>query len=210
VQLIIGLGNPGLRYMHMRHNIGFQIVDLLSRRWGVSLNRQSCSSRWGQGFFHGQEVVLAQPETFMNLSGRAVFRLMSFFQVTAADLFIIHDDLDLPLGRLKFVIKGGAGGHRGIASIINTIHSAEFLRLKVGIGRPQFGEPVESYVLSRCYPAEAELYAAMVAQAAAAVETFLLSGLSQAMSLYHGPGPVQEHNRASPGAGKGRRQLEAG
>jgi peptidyl-tRNA hydrolase, PTH1 family len=194
--LIIGLGNPGFKYNNMRHNVGFQVVDILSKRWGISLNRQSCSAYWGRGVFQGHEVVLAQPETYMNLSGRAVFRLMSFFETGAGDLLVIHDDIDLPLGRLKFVSKGGAGGHRGIASIINTIHMQEFLRLKVGIDRPQYGETVEHYVLSPFYPVEREMSATMVDRAADAVEVLLLSGLIQAMSLFHGPAPLNDHRSA--------------
>jgi peptidyl-tRNA hydrolase, PTH1 family len=196
LSLLIGLGNPGLKYNSMRHNIGFQVVEVLSKRWGIALNRQSCSSHWGRGVFRGHEVVLAQPETYMNLSGRAVLRLMSFFETSVGDLLVIHDDLDLPLGRLKFVSKGGAGGHRGIASIINTIHTPEFLRLKVGIGRPQYGETVEHYVLSPFYPVEREMAATMVDRAADAVEVFLLSGLIQAMSLFHGPVPLNDNGSA--------------
>lgn len=192
MHLLVGLGNPGVKYKSMRHNIGFQVVDILSGRWGIRLSRQTCSSRWGRGSFHSQEVLLAEPETYMNLSGRAVFRLMSYFALNAADLLVIHDDLDLPLGRLKFVAKGGAGGHRGIASIINTIHTPEFLRLKVGIGRPQYGETVEHYVLSPFYPAERDTVAIMVERAADAVEALLVSGLNQAMSLFHGPGLVPD------------------
>lgn len=195
MHLLIGLGNPGFKYKNMRHNIGFQVVDIISQRWRISLNHQSCSSRWGRGKFQGHEIILAQPETYMNLSGRAVFRLMSFFALTSSDLLVIHDDLDLPLGRLKFVAKGGAGGHRGIASILNTLHTAEFLRLKVGIGRPQYGETVENYVLSPFYPSERDTVAVMGHRAAEALEAFLLSGLNQAMSLFHGPGPVPEHSQ---------------
>lgn len=180
----------------MRHNVGFRVVEALSRRWGLALQRQSCSAHWGRGVFQGHDVVLAQPETYMNLSGRAVFRLMSFFEATAGELLVIHDDLDLPLGRLKFVAKGGAGGHRGIVSIINTIHTSEFLRLKVGIGRPQYGETVEHFVLSPFYPQERETAALMVDRAAEAVEVLLLSGLTQAMSHFHGPAPFQDPHPA--------------
>lgn len=197
MHLFIGLGNPGLRYKKSRHNIGFQVIELLSSRWGISLNRQSCSARWGQGRFAGQPVVLAQPDTFMNLSGRAVFRLMAYFEASAADLLIIHDDLDLPLGRLKFVARGGAGGHRGIASIIQTLHTTEFVRLKVGIGRPQLGETVEQFVLNPFYACEEEQVQAILARAASAAEAVLLAGLSRAMSLYHGPAVIPEENRAS-------------
>lgn len=193
MHLFVGLGNPGLKYKNNRHNVGFHVVEILSQRWGISLQRHSCSSRWGQGVYHGHEVVLAQPETYMNLSGRAVLRLLSFLELKVGDLLIIHDDLDLPLGRLKFVAKGGAGGHRGIASIINTIHTPEFLRLKIGIGRPQHGETVEQYVLSPFYPSDREIVAAMVERAADAVEAVLLSGLNQAMSLFHGIAPPPEN-----------------
>ncbi len=195
MHLFIGLGNPGAKYKKTRHNIGFQVVEALSSRWGISLREHSCSAHWGRGSFAGQQVVLAQPDTFMNLSGRAVFRLMAYFEVSAADLLIIHDDLDLPLGRLKFVGRGGAGGHRGIASIIQTLHTSEFVRLKVGIGRPQLGEPVEQYVLSPFYPGEEALVRVMVARAASAAEAMLLAGLSRAMSLFHGPVPQVEENR---------------
>jgi PTH1 family peptidyl-tRNA hydrolase len=193
VNLFVGLGNPGFKYKNMRHNIGFQVVDILSERWRLALTQQSCSARWGRGNYHGNKVLLAQPETYMNLSGRAVFRLLSFFDLSTSELLIIHDDLDLPLGRLKFVEKGGAGGHRGIASIISTLHTMEFLRLKVGIGRPQYGEAVEQYVLSPFYPSECDLVAAMAERAADAIETFLLSGLTQAMSLFHGQGPLADN-----------------
>ncbi len=197
MHLFIGLGNPGLKYKNNRHNIGFQVIEVLSRRWGISLNQQSCSAHWGRGSFAGQAVVLAQPDTFMNLSGRAVFRLMAYFEASSADLLIIHDDLDLPLGRLKFVARGGAGGHRGIASIIQTLHTTEFVRLKIGIGRPQFGETVEQFVLSPFYACEEGLVQAILARAASAAEAVLLAGLSRAMSLFHGPASLPEEQRAS-------------
>jgi peptidyl-tRNA hydrolase, PTH1 family len=193
VHLLVGLGNPGYKYKNMRHNIGYQVVDILSERWRIALNHQSCSARWGRGERHGYKILLAQPETYMNLSGRAVFRLISFFKLTSEDLLVIHDDLDLPLGRLKFVAKGGAGGHRGISSIINMLHTTEFVRLKVGIGRPQYGETVEDYVLSPFYPSDRDLVATMAERAADAVETFLLSGLNQAMSLFHAQGPLTDN-----------------
>jgi peptidyl-tRNA hydrolase, PTH1 family len=193
VHLVVGLGNPGFKYKNMRHNIGYQVVDILSERWRIALNHQSCSARWGRGECHGYKILLAQPETYMNLSGRAVFKLISFFKLIPADLLVIHDDLDLPLGKLKFVAKGGAGGHRGIASIISMLHTTEFLRLKIGIGRPQYGETVENFVLSPFYPNERDLVATMAERTADAVETFLLSGLNQAMSLFHGQGPLPDN-----------------
>lgn len=188
--LIVGLGNPGLKYRATRHNIGFQIVDLLSKRWQIPLTWRSNAAHWGQGSFAAQTVILAQPETYMNLSGKAVRRLVEHFNLTLADLLVIHDDLDMPLGRLKFVQRGGAGGHRGVASIIATLGSQEFLRLKVGIGRPRYGEPVEMFVLSPCYSFERDLYPLIWEWAAKAVETLLQDGLGKAMSLFHRPLPL--------------------
>ncbi len=196
MHIIIGLGNPGLKYKFHRHNIGFQVVDRLASHWGIPLQRKSCSCHWGQGRFAGQQVVLAQPDTFMNLSGRGVFRLMAYFEASAADLLIIHDDLDLPLGRLKFVARGGAGGHRGIASIIQTLHTNEFVRLKIGIGRPQYGETVEYFVLSPFYPGEIEQVEAILDRAVSAVEAYVVAGLSRAMSLFHGSAVHSEERRA--------------
>lgn len=183
--LIVGLGNPGLRYKDTRHNIGFQVVELLSERWGIRLAYRSQAARWGRGHYGSQEVVLAQPDTYMNLSGKAVRRLVEHFALDLSQLLIIHDDLDMPLGRLKFVPQGGAGGHRGVASIIATLGHQNFLRLKIGIGRPQFGEPVETYVLSPCYSFEREAYVVIRERAAEAVETLLQAGLGQAMSQFH-------------------------
>lgn len=204
--LIVGLGNPGLRYRNTRHNVGFQVVEVLSLRWQIPLTWKSNAAHWGRGTFASREVILAQPETYMNLSGKAVRRLLEHFNLTPNDLLVIHDDLDMPLGKLKFVQRSGAGGHRGVASIINTLGTQEFLRLKVGIGRPRFGEPVEMYVLSPCYSFERELYPVIWERAAAAVEMLLRDGLGRAMSEFHRLLPltvdlqqeeVQEHDRQS-------------
>lgn len=189
MRLVVGLGNPGPRYQPTRHNLGFQVVAVLSQRWGIPLQRRSLGSRWGQGRVGNQTLILAQPQTYMNRSGLAVSQLLAYFNLDASHLLVIQDDLDLPLGRLKIARKGGAGGHRGIDSIIETLGTQEFMRLKVGIGRPPPGEAVENYVLSPCSPAERECYTQMIHRAAAAAEVLLTQGVAQAMSRFHGPQP---------------------
>ena len=153
MRLIVGLGNPGREYAWTRHNLGWQVVALLSEEWRIPLSKKSLESVWGQGRVGGEGVILAQPTTYMNLSGRAVSRLMAYFKLSPEDLVIIHDDLDVPLWRLKIVERGGPGGHRGILDIIATLNTEEFLRVKLGIGRPRPGLPTEKYVLSH-FPAE--------------------------------------------------------
>jgi PTH1 family peptidyl-tRNA hydrolase len=131
-------------------------------------------------------VILAQPTTYMNLSGRAVSALMAYFKLTSEDLVVIHDDLDVPPWRLKVVERGGPGGHRGILDIMATLNTEEFLRVKLGIGRPPPGFPTENYVLSH-FPAEdAENVTQLIERAAQAVVTLLAEGLAAAQTRFHG------------------------
>ncbi|RLA90395.1 MAG: aminoacyl-tRNA hydrolase [Deltaproteobacteria bacterium] len=190
MRLVAGLGNPGSRYQHTRHNLGFEVIEVLSQRWRLALSKHSLGNRWGQGRIAQETVLLAQPYNYMNRSGPPVRQLLDYFRLGAEDLLVIHDDLDVPLGRLKIVRQGGGGGHLGVSSIIQALGTQEFSRLKAGIGRPQHGETIEDYVLSPCYPEEAEIFNAMIERAAQAVETILTAGVAEAMSRFHGPPPA--------------------
>ncbi|MGA9755698.1 MAG: aminoacyl-tRNA hydrolase [Desulfobaccales bacterium] len=186
MRLIVGLGNPGREYAWTRHNLGFQVAAHLSELWGIPLNRHSHASVWGRGRVGSEAVILAQPTTFMNLSGQAVSRLMAYFKLTPGDLVVIHDDLDVPLWRLKLTTRGGPGGHRGVLDLIATLHTEEFLRVKLGIGRPAPGMPTERYVLSP-FPAEdAENVAELIERGGQAVATLLTEGLTAAQNRFHG------------------------
>jgi PTH1 family peptidyl-tRNA hydrolase len=134
-RLIVGLGNPGREYSQTRHNAGFLVLDNLAARWGVPLSRRVFEASFGSGFASGVPVVLAKPQTFMNRSGAAVGRLSRFLRVKREDLFVIHDDIDLPFGLIKIKEKGGHGGHNGLKSIIHALGDGDFLRLRLGIGR---------------------------------------------------------------------------
>jgi len=186
MRLIVGLGNPGREYAWTRHNLGFQVTAHLSELWGIPLNRHSHAALWGRGRVGPEAVILAQPTTYMNLSGRAVSALMSYFKLTPGDLVIIHDDLDVPAWRLKIVERGGPGGHRGILDIIATLHTEEFLRVKLGIGRPAPGMASERYVLSPPPAEDAENVAQLIERAAQAVATLLAEGLAAAQNRAHG------------------------
>jgi len=186
MHLIVGLGNPGVEYAATRHNLGYRVVAELAARWRISLSRRSLQSRWGQGRVGGQGVVLAQPTTYMNLSGLAVSKLLRYFKLAPEDLVAVHDDLDVPFGRLKLVTRGGPGGHRGVLSVMAELDTEEFLRVKLGVGRPPPEVWPEDYVLSPFSREEAALIPELVARAALAVETLLTEGLAAARNRFHG------------------------
>jgi len=186
MRLIVGLGNPGREYAWTRHNLGFQVVAYLSELWGIPLTRHSQASVWGQGRVGAAAVILAQPSTYMNLSGQAVSRLMAYFKLTPEDLVVVHDDLDVPLWRIKLTERGGPGGHRGVQDLIATLHTDEFLRVKLGIGRPAPGMPADRYVLAP-FPAEdAENVAVLIERGVQAVDCLLREGLTAAQNRFHG------------------------
>ncbi len=199
MHLIVGLGNPGREYAWTRHNLGWQVVALLSEEWQIPLGKKTMESVWGQGRVGGEPVILAQPSTFMNLSGRAVASLLSYFKLSPADLVVVHDDLDVPLWRLKIVERGGPGGHRGVASIIQHLHTEEFLRVKMGIGRPPAMMPTENYVLSHFPADEAENVAQLIERAAAAVDCLLKEGLAAAQNRFHGSNDLGENGETGRG-----------
>jgi peptidyl-tRNA hydrolase, PTH1 family len=186
MRLLVGLGNPGREYAWTKHNLGFQVVSYLSELWGIPLNRTGHAALWGRGRVGQGTVILAQPTTYMNLSGQAVSRLMAYFKLTPGDLVVIHDDLDVPPWRLKLVERGGPGGHKGVLDIIATLHTEEFLRVKLGIGRPPSRMPTENYVLSPFPAVEAENVAVLIERAAQAVATLLTEGLAVAQNRFHG------------------------
>jgi len=189
--LIVGLGNPGPVYSHNRHNVGYWSVNRLARLHGIPLKAQRLATI-GQGSIAGVPVLLAKPRTFVNRSGHAVAALLRNFQIKPERILVICDDLDLPVGRLRLRPGGGHGGQKGLRSIIGTIGSGGFPRLRIGIGRPVVdGEPswepdaVAVYVLSDPTPQEAEALQDAAAEAAEAAETLLLEGLEAAMNHYN-------------------------
>ncbi len=195
---VIGLGNPGWDYEKTRHNIGFRVIDILAQRWGTRLSQSVCSSRMVWTRRNGKKIGLIQPQTFMNHSGQAVGCVCGQYQLQPTDCIVVHDDVDIPLGRLRMKRTGGSGGHRGLASIITALDSPDFIRVKVGIGRPAAGLDTADFVLQP-FTQEEEAFILPAAQrVASVVELILTDGLERAMAVWNGAAaatlahPVQE------------------
>ena len=185
MKLIAGLGNPGREYRDSRHNLGFMVVDALAKAHHIRVWGFRFHSRIGKGRIAGQEVVLQKPRTFMNLSGTAVAPALRSYHLSPADLLVIHDDLDLPLGRLKITVKGGSAGHKGIASIIQQLGADQFLRLRLGIGKPEDSEDTVDYVLRPFRSGELKLRNEVIDRAAEAVAVILTEGVEAAMNRFN-------------------------
>lgn len=205
MKCILGLGNPGRKYALTRHNVGFMVVDKLARRLGVSfadrsmndvalasVNPRDYAINRGQEFFREPiQVILAKPKTYMNRSGIAVEELLGDFSLTIRDILVVHDDMDLAFGKIRFKYNGSSGGHKGIQSIIDTVNDNGFPRLKIGIGRPESGvDPVE-YVLS---PFDDEESLSLVLDTAVSgVIDSLVFGLAEAMNRYNRTMDLEEY-----------------
>ena len=191
MKLIVGLGNPGRTYLNNRHNIGFTCLRYFARQAGIRLDKKVSLARTGSGEVDGSKVVLARPQTFMNLSGRSVCRLVKKFSINLDDLIAIHDDLDLPLGRIRIRQDGSSGGHKGVSSIISELGSRNFIRIRVGIGRPMSDVPetseadVVNYVLSDFTTEEKKTMAQVIPEVSEAIYCLLREGLVAAMNRYN-------------------------
>lgn len=178
------MGNPGPRYAYSRHNVGFRCLDELAARLSISLQRRAFDAQLGSGVLDGEKLLLAKPQTFMNLSGQSVWPLLRFYGLSAADLTVVFDDMDLPLGRLRVRERGTSGGHRGMASIIASLGTQEFARVRIGVGRPP-GDDAAGFVLGRFAPGEEETLRQVVERAADAVETIVREGTAAAMNRFN-------------------------
>ncbi len=183
---VAGLGNPGPKYSLTRHNVGFMVVDAVARAHGLEFSSSKFDAHVASGNILGRRVSLLKPQTYMNRSGRAVQPFLAYYRLLPSRLLVVHDDLDMEMGRLKFYRGGGGGGHNGIRSIIETLGTREFPRLKVGIGRPPRGFPVDKYVLSSFPLDDMPLLEQVIAAAAEGVEIFLEKGLDTAMNRFNG------------------------
>lgn len=188
MKAIVGLGNPGAKYRGTRHNIGFEVVDEVARRASVAFESapaDALMARWRQ-----TDVLLIKPLTFMNLSGQAVGELQRYFKIEIADLLIVVDDVDLPIGKLRARARGSAGGHNGLKSLVAHLGD-EFPRLRVGVGRGPDGErDLAEHVLSRFAADEIAEVERMTARAADAAEMFITSGIAAVMNAFNGGDPA--------------------
>jgi PTH1 family peptidyl-tRNA hydrolase len=193
MKLIVGLGNPGILYNRNRHNIGFMCVRHLARMQGIRFDKKQGHARTGIGNIGRNRVLLARPQTYMNASGESVNALMRKFNLIPSDLIVIHDDLDLPAGKIRIRLGGGSGGHRGIDSIIARLGTRDFYRVRVGIGRPDVAEnsdadkeeEIISYVLADFTSEEKKIIDKIIPDVSQAVVCLLTEGLNAAMNKYN-------------------------
>ncbi len=186
--LIVGLGNPGEKYSDTRHNVGFLVVDALAEHWGMRLWSEKWQSLFCREKRWGINLILLKPQTFMNRSGQSVAPLVTFYKIPPSNIIVVHDDLDMPPGRLKLVKGGGAGGHNGIRSLVQSLGTSDFYRLKIGIGRPGQGEvhpdvPVTSYVLGAMDAVQKDLLVERQAAIDEGLDFFVEKGPARAMSF---------------------------
>jgi PTH1 family peptidyl-tRNA hydrolase len=185
---VVGLGNPGLKYEFTRHNIGFRIVDSLAQDVEVEFKKvKSYYSLISRGMISNHKVILVKPQTFMNLSGRAVSKVVSYYKIPLQDLLIVYDDLNLELGQVRIRKKGSAGGHKGIESIMQYLNSEEIPRLRIGIGNPSvnFNFNCISYVLSNFNNDEKDKIGELIQLSTEAIKTVIEDGFEKAMRKYN-------------------------
>ena len=187
--LIVGLGNPGAEYQNTRHNVGFRALDLLAERHKIDTRKTEKRAFVGYGKINDVPVVLAKPFTFMNLSGESVAPLLRMLSLTPADLIVLYDEMDLPVGRIRVRPDGSAGGHNGIKSLIQHLGTQEFPRVKIGVGRPG-GGPTIDHVLGKFGRAELEPIQAAIARAVDAAECIVAEGTVAAMNRFNSAPPA--------------------
>ncbi|HOQ00338.1 MAG TPA: aminoacyl-tRNA hydrolase [Acetivibrio clariflavus] len=185
LSVVIGLGNPGPRYENTRHNVGFDTVDLLSKKHNIDVTKVKHKALIGDGNIGGHRVLLVKPQTFMNLSGESVREIIEWYKVPVENIIIIYDDIDLPVGKIRIRPKGSAGTHNGMRSVIYQIQSEDFPRIRIGIDKPPQNWDLADFVLSKFSTDERKSVEEAIANAAEAVEVILNSGIDKAMNRYN-------------------------
>ncbi|MFC1767737.1 aminoacyl-tRNA hydrolase [Candidatus Margulisiibacteriota bacterium] len=185
MHLIVGLGNPGKKYEDTRHNVGFKVIDRLSKDLDIPVLKEKCGALMGQGQIGGDKVMLAKPQTFMNLSGTSVTSLMQWFKFDPEKLILIYDDLDLDVGDLRIRPKGNSGGHKGVESVVSSVKITGFARVRIGIGRTGVDGDSADYVLSPVPKKEHEEIDLAIVRAADAVQMIISGGIEEAMNKFN-------------------------
>lgn len=186
MKLIVGLGNPGKPYEHTRHNIGFDVIEALAKKWNAPLTQSKFNGMYTSVHRPEGKVILVKPLTYMNLSGECVGPLMDYFDVDIEDIIVIYDDLDLDVGKLRLRQKGSAGGHNGIKSLIHHLGTQEFNRIRVGVSRPPAGMKVADYVLSKFSKDDQPIVEDAINKSVDAVEMSLSKKFLDVMNTFNG------------------------
>jgi len=183
--IIVGLGNPGKKYNVTRHNIGFEVVDELARQHQIKMTKVKFKAVLGEGRIHGEKVIVIKPQTYMNLSGESVMKVMNFYNVSLDKLIVVYDDIDVDTGKLRIRKKGSGGSHNGMRNIICLLKQDDFPRVRIGVGRPQNGQNLADYVLGRFSKDEQTLLVPVVKDAVSAIETMIDKDVDLAMNRFN-------------------------
>ncbi|ABW20175.1 aminoacyl-tRNA hydrolase [Alkaliphilus oremlandii] len=185
MHIIVGLGNPGKKYDATRHNIGFEAIDMLAKRNNIEVKKLKHKALCGEGTIGGNKVLLVKPQTFMNLSGQSLLDIVQFYKVDPKNIVVLYDDIDIPVGTLRIREKGSSGTHNGMKSIIYLLQTDQFPRIRIGVGKPQFGD-LADYVLGRFPKEEIPTMLETLERASQAVETLVKDGIAVSMNRYNG------------------------
>lgn len=183
--LVVGLGNPEEEYSNTRHNMGFDVINKLAKKYEIEVNRTKFNSIYGNGIIQGQKVMLIKPQTYMNLSGQAIKEFYNFYKISIEELIVIYDDMDVEKGSIKIRKKGGPGSHNGMKSIVNELNNENFARVRVGIGKPIYAEERINYVIGQLTKEEANILEDGVNKATDAIYEILKNGIDVAMNRYN-------------------------
>lgn len=183
-KLIVGLGNPGPKYQGTRHNAGFMVLDRLAHEAEIHVTRKAFGGFYGEGNFQGERLLLLKPQTFMNLSGRSVAEALRFHKLAPSDLVVVHDDIDIPFGRVKLKDGGGHGGHNGLRSLMQELGGGQFVRIRIGVGRPVHGDTAD-YVLTNFSRDEQNVLYRLLDGVVGMLVMLMREGLPKTMSLYN-------------------------
>ena len=194
MKLIVGLGNPGFKYLTTRHNIGFLVVDKIAHNHDISITVKGFDACFGKGKIGDIPVLLVKPQSFMNVSGISVKKSADYFKIDLADIIVVHDDIDLSFGTLRIKEGGGPAGHKGLISIIEHLGSSEFVRVRIGIGKPSDKSMVEKFVLETFNDDEMKLLPSITMTASNAVRAIIVSGTQAAMNQHNYRVPRQSAN----------------
>lgn len=184
MKLIVGLGNPGIQYQNTRHNAGFMVIEQLCKKHNLTLSTNKMTALFTKTKLFNQDVIICEPQTFMNLSGEAVLKIMNYYHIQVDDILIIYDDLDLEVGKIRLRKNGSAGGQNGMKNIIALLKTEKINRIRVGIGKDKF-IPIVDYVLGKFTPLQKELLPTALEQSVLAIEAFIQKDFEYAMNWYN-------------------------
>lgn len=183
--LIVGLGNPEEDYSKTRHNMGFNVINKIAGKYGIEINKKKFDSLYGEGIIENEKVILLKPQTYMNLSGKAIIQVVNFYKIPLENICVIYDDMDIEPGIIKIRKKGGAGSHNGMKSVVAELNSEDFARIRVGIGTPKFKDDSINYVIGAIPEEEEKVLDEGTTKAADAMIAILKDGIDNAMNKFN-------------------------